>query len=82
MPRSLPYLLLLAGVGLFVGAFLYILLDQFVEALFASSAWNGGGEHATRGRSHLETMWSRLLLLMLTSAAASLIVASRRGGYR
>lgn len=79
MARSLPYVLIVAAIGLGVSAYLYILFDQVAAEIFASGTWGTGGEHVVQGQSYLREMWGRLLLVILTGGATTIIIASRRG---
>jgi hypothetical protein len=80
MSRSLPYVLLLAAIGLAVTAYLYIMLDQVAAEIFTSGTWAVGNEYSIEGQGYVREMWERALLLVLTGGAATIIIISRRTG--
>lgn len=80
MARSLPYVLLMAVIGLGISAYLFILFDQVAAEIFASGTWGTGGPDATEGQQYVREMWGRTLLLILTGGASTIVIISRATG--
>lgn len=80
MPRSMPYKLLLAAIGLGISAYLFIMFDQVAVEIFASGTWGTGGEDVNRGQGYIREMWDRALLLILTGVGASVLISARSDG--
>lgn len=79
MRGSLPYMLLLATIGLALGIFFWGVNDFLIGEFVALDVWHEGSPETMAGRERMLAMWDHMPIILVTGISLSLLWASRRG---